>query len=170
MSGTIESRLEDLGHSLPASCTPRGNFLPYNKDGSLVFLSGQICEWNGAVPYTGPVVAPGQELARQAAPEAGGLDLEAGRKAAEICALNLLFHLRDACGGDLQRVRTIVRVGGFVNCLAGFDRSPAVINGASDLFIALFGDAGRHARTAVGVSGLPANAAVEVDAVVALKP
>lgn len=164
MSDTVESRLEELGLSLPARCTPRGNFLPYHREGTLVFLAGQICEWNGDVPYTGPVVAPGQKL-----PEGEtGLDLEAGRKAAEICALNLLFHLRDACGGDLGRVRTILRVGGFVNCHAGFDRSPAVINGASDLFIHLYGEAGRHARTAVGVSGLPANAAVEVDAVVAI--
>ncbi len=166
MSGTIESRLEGLGLSLPESCTPRGNFLPYHREGTLVFMAGQICEWNGDVPFAGPVIAPGQEAPAGIA----GHDLEAGRKAAEICALNLLFHLRDACDGDLGRVRTVIRVGGFVNCLAGFDRSPAVINGASDLFIELFGEAGRHARTAVGVSGLPANAAVEVDAVVALKP
>ncbi len=166
MADQFEARLAELGLSLPERCTPRGNFLPYHQDGTLIFMAGQICEWNGDVPYAGPVLAPGQT-----APD--GLevqDLETGRKAAEICGLNLLFHLRAACDGDLGRVRTIVRVGGFVNCLSGFDQSPAVINGASDLFINLFGESGRHARTAVGVSGLPANAAVEVDAVIALKP
>lgn len=166
MANAIENRLSDLGLALPERCTPRGNFLPYHRDGTLIFLAGQICEWNGEVPYTGPVLAPGQT-----APDGvAGQDLAAGHKAAEICGLNLLFHLKAACEGDLTRVRTILRVGGFVNCLSGFDKSPAVINGASDLFIALYGDAGKHARTAVGVAGLPANASVEVDAIVALKP
>jgi enamine deaminase RidA (YjgF/YER057c/UK114 family) len=166
MTVDIEAKLSELGLSLPASCTPRGNFLPYNREGNLLFLAGQICEWNADVPYRGTVLAPGQEAPAGMPTQ----DLAAGRKAAEICGLNLLFHLRDACDGDLGRVRAFVRVGGFVNCLAGFDQSPAVINGASDLFISLFGEGGRHARTAVGVSGLPANASVEVDAVVALKP
>lgn len=161
MAGDIEQRLQSMGLALPDSCTPRGNFLPYRREGSLLFMAGQICEWNGAVPYVGPVLADGQTV------PAGtpSVDLESGNKAAQICALNLLFHLKAACAGDLGAVRGVVRVGGFVNCLSGFDRSPAVINGASDLFIALFDDAGRHARTAVGVAGLPANAAVEVDAV-----
>jgi len=163
MTSRIETRLRELGLALPAQCTPRGNFLPYRVEGGLVFLAGQICEWNGAVPYTGPVVKPGIDPAAQ-----GGVDMAAGRKAAEICALNLLFHLRDACGGQLDKVARIVRVAGYVNCLSGFDQSPAVINGASDLFIALLGEDGRHARTAIGVAGLPANAAVEVDAVIAL--
>ncbi len=163
---SIEKRLEDLGLHLPDRCTPRGNFLPYDREGTLVFLAGQICEWNGEVPYTGAVVTPDQSV-----PEGMTVqDLESGRKAAEICALNLLFHLKAACDGDFGRVRSIIRVGGFVNCLSGFDQSPAVLNGASDVLISVFGDSGRHARTAVGVSGLPANASVEVDAVVALKP
>lgn len=153
MAGQVDARLHQLGLSLPESCTPRGNFLPYRVAGGLVFLAGQICEWNGAVPHIGPVTT----------------DLDAGRKAAQICGLNLLFHLRAACDGDLDRVACVVRVGGFVNCLSGFAQSPAVINGASDLFIALYGEAGRHARTAVGVAGLPANASVEVDAVFALR-
>lgn len=164
MTGTLEQRLAALQSRLPDSCTPRGNFLPYHREGNLVFLAGQICEWNGDVPYIGPVISPSQT----APAGVSGLDIDTGRKAAELCGLNLLFHLRDACSGDLGRVRTIIRVGGFVNCLSGFDQSPAVINGASDLFIEIFGDAGKHARTAVGVSGLPANAAVEVDAVVSL--
>lgn len=163
MVSRIEARLNDLGLGLPAHCTPRGNFLPYRVEGNLVFLAGQICEWNGTVPHTGPVVKDGVDPAAHA-----GVSIATGRKAAEICALNLLFHLRDACGGNLDRLRSVVRVGGFVQCLQGFDQSPAVINGASDLFIALLGENGRHARTAVGVSGLPANAAVEVDAIIAL--
>ncbi|WP_341915871.1 RidA family protein [Ferrovibrio terrae] len=160
MGGRIEARLLELGMALPERCTPRGNFLPYRIEGNLVFLAGQICEWNGSVPYSGPVIMDGAADT--------GISLDAGRKAAEICALNLLFHLRDACGGQLDRVARVVRVGGFVNCLSGFSQSPAVINGASDLFIALWGENGRHARTAVGVAGLPANASVEVDAIMAL--
>ncbi len=161
----IDQRLADMGLSLPASCTPRGNFLPYDRHDGLVFLAGQICEWNGDVPFSGPVAGPEQQVPASI----NALSLEEGRKAAEICALNLLFHIRDACGGDLGRVGSIIRVGGFVNCVPGFAHSPAVINGASDLFISLLGEAGRHARTAVGVSGLPANASVEADAVVALR-
>jgi len=164
MTGRIEARLRELGLALPDSCTPRGNFLPFRVEGHLIFLAGQICEWNGTVPHTGPVMKDGVDPVPY-----GGVSIATAHKAAEICALNLLFHLRAACGGDLDRVRNVVRVGGFVQCLQGFDRSPAVINGASDLFIALWGENGRHARTAVGVSGLPANAAVEVDAIVALE-
>jgi len=164
MAGNVEQRLQSMGLALPDSCTPRGNFLPFRREGSLLFMAGQICEWNGAVPHVGPVLAEGQS----APPGMPSVDLESGHKAAQICALNLLFHLRAACAGNFDAVRGVVRVGGFVNCLSGFDRSPAVINGASDLFIALFDEAGRHARTAVGVSGLPANASVEVDAVFSL--
>ena len=159
MVDLIEDRLRDLGLSLPDRCDPRGNFLPFERSGNLVFMAGQICEWNGAVPFVGPV------RSGDADDETGSISLDDGRKAAELCALNLMFHLKTACDGDLGRVTSVVRVGGFVNCRFGFDKSPAVINGASDLFIAVFGDAGRHARTAVGVAGLPANASVEVDAV-----
>ncbi|MFK7965039.1 MAG: RidA family protein [Burkholderiaceae bacterium] len=164
MSPNTASIIEVLhaqGLALPTQCTPRGNFLPYSKTGKLVFMAGQINEWNGQVPYCGPVLSEAQATLT----ENSGLSLIEGRQAAQICALNLLFHLRDACDGELGRVRSVIRLGGFVQCLPGFDQSPTVINGASDLLIDLFGTAGRHARTAVGVSGLPANAAVEVDAV-----
>ena len=156
----IEEKLAGMGLALPERCAPRGAFLPYRREGRLIFMAGQICEWNGDVPYVGPVLAEGQ-----AAP-AGvtAVELETGRKAAEICALNLLFHLKGAIG-DLDKVANVTRLGGFVQCLPGFDRSPQVVNGASDLLIALYGEAGRHARTAVGVAGLPANASVEVDAI-----
>jgi enamine deaminase RidA (YjgF/YER057c/UK114 family) len=93
------------------------------------------------------------------------IDAQAGAK---ICALNLIYALKLACEGDLDRVRKVMRLGGFVNCVPGFASSPLVINAATQVFIDVFGDAGRHARTAIGVSGLPGNAAVEVDAIVAI--
>jgi enamine deaminase RidA (YjgF/YER057c/UK114 family) len=157
MTSQVEKRLADLGLALPPDWTPRGQFLPFRKDGATVYLSGQICEWEGQVIHLGPVLDT---------PEA----IKIGQEAAKICALNLIYRLRDACDGDLDRVDTVLRLGGFVNCLSGFPHSPAVINGATEVFIALFGDQGWHARTAVGVSGLPGNAAVEVDAIVRLRP
>ncbi|MEC9347962.1 MAG: RidA family protein [Pseudomonadota bacterium] len=161
----IEEMLSRMGLALPERCTPRGAFLPYRREGSLVFMAGQICEWNGNVPVTGPVLRAGETAPAGIA----AVDIDAGKKGAQICALNLLFHLKAAAGGDLDRLENVVRLGGFVQCLPGFDASPAVLNGASDLLIALYGEAGRHARTAVGVSGLPANASVEVDAIFRLK-
>ena len=152
----VEARMKALGLVLPPDWTPRGDFLPYRMDGRTVYLSGQICEWDGRVTHTGPA----EET------EAG---LAEAREAARICALNLLYRLRQACDGDLDRVDCVLRLGGFVNCRSGFPSSPQVINGATAVFTALFGDAGWHARTAVGVSGLPGNALVEVDAIVRLK-
>ena len=152
----IEQRLADMGLLLPPDWTPRGQFLPFRRDGATVYLSGQICEWDGKVTHQGPV---------DETPEA----IQAAQEAAQICALNLLFRLKQACGGDLDQVDCILRLGGFVNCRAGFGATPQVINGATEVFITLFGDAGWHARTAVGVCGLPGNAAVEVDAIVRLR-
>ncbi len=156
MTSQVEQRLSDLGLELPPDWAPRGQFLPFRKDGRVVYLSGQICEWAGEVTHAGPVTD---------SPEG----IEAARDAARICALNLIYRLREACEGDLDRVDVILRLGGFVNCASGFPNSPLVINGATEVFIALFGEQGWHARTAVGVSGLPGNASVEVDAVVRLK-
>ncbi|MCC1494725.1 RidA family protein [Cognatishimia sp. F0-27] len=156
MTSQAEKRLAELGLILPPDWTPRGQFLPFRRDGSTVYLSGQICEWDGHVTHEGPV---------HETPE--GLDH--GRKAAQICALNLLYRLRAACEGDLDRVDCVLRLGGFVQCLPGFAQSPAVINGATEVFVALFGESGWHARTAVGVSGLPGNASVEVDAIIRLR-
>jgi len=153
--GRIEQRMKDLGLELPPPWVPRGAFLPFQREGSLVFLSGQICEWNGAVTCEGPV---GE----------GATSIADAQEAAKICALNLIYALKLACEGDLDRVRQVMRLGGFVNCTPGFASSPLVINGATQVFIDVFGDAGRHARTAIGVSGLPGNAAVEVDAIVAI--
>ena len=147
----IESVLAGLGLELPVPPTPIANFVPFKVHGTIAYLAGQVNEWNGSVPYVGKV---GREI-----------DLEAGRKAAQLCALNLLACLKLACAGDLDRVRGCVQVRGFVNCDPEFEFVPAVVNGASDLFVQVLGDAGRHARTAVGVSSLPRRAAVEVDAV-----
>jgi enamine deaminase RidA (YjgF/YER057c/UK114 family) len=151
----FDKKLADLGLVLPPDWTPRGQFLPFRREEATVYLSGQICEWDGKVTHTGPV-------------ENSEYGVAYGQAAARICALNLLYRLRQACDGDLGRVECVLRLGGFVNCQSGFPSSPAVINGATEVFIALFGEKGWHARTAVGVSGLPGNASVEVDAIIRL--
>lgn len=150
----IENRLKELGLSLPPPWAPRGMFAPWRRAGDLVFLSGQICEWKGEVVLEGPVGA--------------AATVEQARNAAQVCMLNVLHCLKLACN-DLDKAAEFIRIGGFVNCVAGFPDAPKVIDGASELLIQLFGDAGRHARTAVGVAGLPGNAAVEVDAIVRIR-
>ncbi len=146
-----EQRMIDLGISLPNVPTPIANFLPFRHDRNQIFLAGQICEWNGEVKYRGKL----------------GVDheLQDGQEAARICALKLLAALRLACDGSLNRVTACLRVGGFVNCAPDYLHVPQVINGASNLIHALFGDRGLHARTAIGVASLPQGAAVEVDAI-----
>ncbi len=151
MSGKIEARLKQLGITLPAVANPIANYVPFTLIGQVVFVAGQICQTDGKVTCAGKVGA--------------GVDLAAGRAAAKICALNILAVLKAACGGDLDRVVRCARLGGFVNAAPDFLDVPQVINGASDLIVEVFGDAGRHARTAIGVAVLPRDAAVEVDAV-----
>lgn len=151
MNGVVAQRLAALGLELPPVPQPRGAFKPYSRSGSLVFLAGQICEWNGEVRYAGRI---GEVH-----------DLAAGQKAAELCALNLLASLRLALDGNLDRVVCCHRLGGFVLAKPDYADVPKVINGASDLMFALFGENGRHARTSVGVANLPANASVEVDGI-----
>jgi enamine deaminase RidA (YjgF/YER057c/UK114 family) len=155
LPGLVEARLASLGIELPARPVPIAAFLPFRRSHGLVFLAGQTCERDGVMLYTGRV--------------GSDLDVETAKHAARVCALNLLSALREACAGDLDRVSHCVRVGGFVQAVAGFPRVPQVIDGASELFIALWGDAGHHARTAVGVATLPQNAAVEVDAIFELR-
>lgn len=138
---------------LPDVPIPIANFVPFRREGSLVFLAGQVCEWNGEVRYVGKV---GREF-----------DMAAGQAAARVCGLNLIAALRHALG-SLDRVRQCLRLGGFVNCDPEFKLVPQVINGASDLMHQIFGAAGAHARTAVGVASLPRGAAVEVDAIFAV--
>lgn len=151
MTGRIDARLTELNVSLPAASAPAANYVPVVIAGNLAFVSGQVPVLQGEFKYLGKV----------------GVDLtiEQGQRAARLCALNVIAHLKNALGGDLDRVRRCVKVGGFVNCEAGFGDQPKVINGASDLFVQVFGDAGRHARFAVGTNALPFNVAVEVDAV-----
>lgn len=151
MSSRIERRLSEMGLALPTPPTPIANFVPFRRQGQVVYLAGQVNEWNGTVPFVGKL---GREF-----------DIATGQEAARLCALNLLACLRLACGGELDSVRRCLFVRGFVNCDPEFEFVPVVINGASDLFVAVLGEAGMHARTAVGVSSLPRRAAVEVDAV-----
>jgi enamine deaminase RidA (YjgF/YER057c/UK114 family) len=155
VSDEVEERLLALGLELPQRPVPIANFLPFRVAGNTAYLAGQVCELDGHVPYSGRV---GVEV-----------EFEAGRAAARLCALNLLSALREACGGSFERVERCLRVGGFVQAQAGYTRVPHVIDGASELFVALFGERGKHARTAVGVATLPQNAAVEVDAIFELR-
>jgi enamine deaminase RidA (YjgF/YER057c/UK114 family) len=151
MSGRIEARLKELGIELPQPSAPVANYAPYTVSGNLVVVSGQLCVWNGERRFVGKLGA--------------GIGIADGQQAARLCALNVLAHLRAACGGDLDRVRRCLRLGGFVNCTPDFTEMPQVVNGASDLMVELFGDIGRHARAAVGVSSLPGGVAVEVEAI-----
>ena len=148
MAGTVEKKLTDLGITLPTPTTPVANYIPFVRVGSLLFVSGQIC--NDA---SGKLVAKGQLGA--------GVSLEDGQKAARACAANLLAHVKSAVG-DLDNVVRVVRLSGFVNSAPGFPDGPKVLNGASDVMVAAFGDKGRHARTTVGVAALPNEAAVEL--------
>ncbi|QHQ34381.1 RidA family protein [Algicella marina] len=151
--GTIEAKLAALGLELPPECPPRASFVKYRLWNGLLVLSGQICEWCGEPRWLGPVTEE--------------TSVEEMQKAAQMCALNLLFCAREALG-SLDRVDQVLRLGGFVNAEPGYGRGPAIIDGASNLFIDIFGERGRHARTAVCVSSLPVNAAVEVDALIAV--
>ena len=153
--GATLERLKAAGHSLPDPPASGGNYLPYRIVGNLVFLPGVISSWNGVLKFSGTV--------------GEALSVEEGYEAAQLCALNLLANLHAAVG-DLDRVRQIVSVNGYVNCVPGFSATPKVINGASDLLVAVFGDAGRHVRAAVGVAGLPLDAAVEIQMTVELHP
>jgi enamine deaminase RidA (YjgF/YER057c/UK114 family) len=151
---SIDSRLRALAIELPRVPVPSANFVPFRKHGTLIFLAGQVCEWNGVVRYVGRVGVD--------------YDLAEAQKAARVCALNLIAALQAACGGTLDGISGCLRLGGFVNCAPQFNEIPQVINGASDLINQLFGVNGQHARTAVGVTNLPRGAAVEVDGIFAL--
>lgn len=151
MAGTIESRLRELGIALPEAAAPAANYVPFVVAGNLVFVSGQLPIAEGNLAFAGRLGAE--------------LGLEEGREAARLCGLNLLAQLKAACGGDLDRVRRVVRLGGFVASTPEFTDHPKVVNGASDLMVEVFADSGRHSRAAVGVAALPLGAAVEIDAV-----
>jgi enamine deaminase RidA (YjgF/YER057c/UK114 family) len=150
MAGKIDERLAELGITLPEASVPQANYVPYTVSGNLVFISGQVAVQDGEV-MKGKL--------------GDNIDIEAGRKAARACALNLITHLKTACGGDLDRVKKCLKLGGFVQGTPDFTNAPQVVNGASDLMVDVFGDAGRHARFAVAVACLPLDTAVEVDGV-----
>jgi enamine deaminase RidA (YjgF/YER057c/UK114 family) len=149
MPGRIDARLKELGIALPTPMPPIANYVPYVMTGDLVVVSGQVPAVDGKIAITGKVAA--------------GLSIEQGQAAARQCFINVLVHLKAACGGDLDRVQQVVRLGGFVASPPDFTGHAQVMNGASDLAVAVFGDAGRHARTTIGVPSLPADAAVEVE-------
>jgi enamine deaminase RidA (YjgF/YER057c/UK114 family) len=148
---SIEDRLAALGLILPAPVAPVANYVPFVRSGGLVHISGQI----SIDPSGGVKGVVGTEV-----------DLQTARKAARLCGINLIAQMKAACEGDLERVRRVVKLGGFVQAGPDFFDIPQVVNGASDLMVEVFGDKGRHARSAVGVYRLPLNFAVEVDAVV----
>lgn len=149
MAGTVEKKLADLGITLPTPASPVANYIPFVRTGNLLIISGQICFDAG-----GKLVAKGKVGA--------GVSVEDGQKAARACAINLLAQVKAALG-DLDRVKQVVRLGGFINSDPSFLDGPKVMNGASDLMVEVLGDKGRHARTTVGVAVLPADAAVEVE-------
>jgi len=153
--GRVEERLRTLSIELPQPSKPGANYVPWARSGLLVFLTGQLSQWNGERRFIGKL---GREFG-----------VEEGQAAARLCALNLIAHARDAADGDLDRISRIVRVAGFVNSMPDFVQQSQVLNGASDLFVDVFGDAGRHTRMAVGVAVLPYDVAVEVEAAFELR-
>jgi enamine deaminase RidA (YjgF/YER057c/UK114 family) len=151
MSGRVDAKLKELGISLPAPTQAVANYVSWVKSGSHIYISGQIPIGPEGLMYAGIV---GKDIS-----------LEDARKAARLCAINILAALKSALDGDLDRVKRCVKLNGFVNAAAGFGQHPEVLNGASDIMVQVFGEAGRHARAAVGAGSLPRNISVEVDAV-----
>jgi len=154
-SSHIEEKLRQLGIRLPDLSPPAANYVPFTLHGGVVYLAGQIPFENGQLRYSGAVGAD--------------LTLEDGYQAARLCGINLLANLRLACSSDLGRVKRCLRVGGYVNSAPKFFDQANVVNGCSDLFRDVLGEAGRHARSAISSTPLPFNAAVEVDAIFAIE-
>lgn len=149
--GQVEQRLKELGLTLPVPAVPVANYVPYVITGNLVFISGQ-----------GPVGPKGLEYIGKLGAEQ---DIDAGRAAARLTGLNLIAQVKAACDGDLDRVTRVVKLLGLVNSTPEFDQQPAVINGASDLMVEVFGDVGRHARSAISAASLPFGMSVEIEAI-----
>jgi enamine deaminase RidA (YjgF/YER057c/UK114 family) len=150
----IERRLADAGIVLPDAPLPAANYVPAALAGNLLFIAGQVPFENGKVAFVGKV---GSEVT-----------IDDGIAAARLCAINILAQAKAALGGDLSRIQRCLKVQGFVNCAPDFLDHPKVVNGASDLLVAVLGDAGKHARFAVGAPSLPLGASVEVDATFAV--
>ena len=150
-SNTPADRLKALGLELPPVSQPIANFVQSTRAGNLVFVSGQLPRRDGKMLNPGKVGA--------------GVTVEQAKEAAQLCALNVLAVAQAACDGDLSRIRACVRLEGFVACIPSFTDQPAIVNGASDLVVSVFGESGKHARFAVGVDALPLDACVEVAAI-----
>ena len=155
MTEAIEGRLQELGIELPVAAAPAANYVPYTISGNTLYLSGQLPIDGGKIAVTGLV---GRDV-----------DLPAAQRAAELCAINILAQAKAALGGDLGRIRRILKLNGFVASAPDFVEQHLVINGASNLIANVLGDAGKHARAAVGMACLPLNASVEIDAIIEIE-
>ncbi len=148
----IEARLKELGITLPVAAAPAANYLPYVITGNLLFISGQLPNENGKVAVTGLV---GRDV-----------DVATATRAAELCAINILAQAKAALGGDFGRVKQVVKLSSFVASAPDFVEQHVVTNGASNLIANVLGEAGKHARAAVGMAALPLNASVEIEAII----
>lgn len=155
MAGTIEARLNEKGVTLPNVAAPAANYVPYVISGNMLYISGQVPFVDGKISHTGKLGAE--------------FGVDEGYACARICGINILAAAKAALGGDLDRIARVVKLGGFVNSAPDFTDQPKVVNGASDLMAEAFGDAGKHARAAVGVAQLPLGCAVEVEAIFEIK-
>jgi len=155
MAGTVDARLKELGVEIPTPAVPVANYVGFVKTGNLVFTAGQVTLKAGKFEHIGKL---GKEIS-----------IEEGQQAAKLCAINIIAQLKAACEGDLDRVQRIVKLTGFVNSTPEFTDQPKVINGASDFLVAVFGDKGKHARTAVSAPSLPLGISVEIDCVAEVK-
>lgn len=152
MSEAIEDRLSKRGITLPVAAAPAANYVPFTVSGNILYLSGQLPIENGKVAVTGLV---GRDI-----------DVAGAQRAAELCAINILAQAKAALNGDLGRIRRILKLNAFVASAPDFTEQHLAINGASNLIAEILGDAGKHARAAVGVAALPLNASVEIDAII----
>jgi enamine deaminase RidA (YjgF/YER057c/UK114 family) len=151
MSNQIVARLKEMGISLPEAAAPAANYVPYVISGNVLHISGQLPLEGGKIAVTGHL--------------GKNVDVATGQRAAELCAINILAQASAALGGDLGRIRRVIKLNGFVASVPEFVEQHLVINGASNLIAGVLGDAGKHARAAVGMAALPMNAAVEIDAI-----
>ena len=156
MSQTIEHRLKDLGITLPEAATPAANYVSYVISGNHLYLSGQLPIENGKIVVTGLL---GRDV-----------DVAGGQRAAELCAINILAQAKAALGGDLGRIKRVIKLNGVIASMPSFTEQHLVMNGASNLIANVLGEPGKHARAAVGMASLPLNAAVEVDAILEISP
>ena len=150
-----ETRLKELGLTLPIPANPMANYAPWTRSGSLVFISGQIPLIDGTPLFQGEIGST--------------VSMEQAVLAARQCALNIIAHIKSACAGDLSRVKGVLKLNAFLNTPSQFADHPKIVNGASDLMVAVFGDKGRHARSSVGCSSLPLNCPIEIDAIIEIE-